>query len=138
MLRSMIRFLWQRLCNRSRTKVQQKITVVVSDKYHPTTVKTKPSLIVPCQNGYVKRFLLIARNCIFKNHDFVRLAPKSPRQVGKGGHHLRASGFPDGLGLFGPITHRFSTPEGFPGSATHLTQTRGPPVIGIAMPSNLP
>jgi len=29
MLRSMIRFLWQRLCNRSRTKVQQKITVVV-------------------------------------------------------------------------------------------------------------
>ena len=54
---------------------------------------------------------------------------KAP-DLGKGGHHLF-------LRLFGPITHRRSTPKG-PGSATHLTQTRGPPVIGIAMPSNKP
>lgn len=46
---------------------------------------------------------------------------------GKGGHHL---------GLFGPITHRRSTP-GCPRSATHLTQSRGPPVTGIAMPSKV-
>jgi len=49
------------------------------------------------------------------------------KALGKGGHHL---------GLFGPTTHRRSTPEDRKRDPPHTT--RGPPVIGIAMLSKSP